>query len=228
MKHFKSLKNWALLSVVALLAVGCAKDSDPGPYQPISSLAVYHVSPDAPKLQFKLNNSVLNTDSAAYGTYGYYLNAYAGSREISAYQREVKKASVTYELKDGSIYSAWLTGRWAAPEFVLIEDKLANPPAGKAYIRFVNMSVDAPALDLVTSTGTGVVSNKAYKTASDFVEIAGGQNYNFVIRESGNTTDKVLLPSVTIQNGHIYTVAAKGIYNGTGATALTGDVLINY
>ncbi len=228
MKHFKSLKNWALLGVVALFAAGCAKTTDPGPDQPISTMAVYNVSPDAPKVQFKLNSSVINTDSAAYGTYGFYFNAYAGSRELSAYQREIKKVSAAVDLQDGKIYSAWLTGSWATPEFVVLEDKLANPPAGKAYVRFVNMSVDAPALELGTNTGNTITGGRTYKTGSDFVEITGGQSYNFVIRDNGSTTDKVLLPSVTIQTGRIYTIAAKGFYNGTGNSGLTGDVLINY
>lgn len=217
-----------MLGVVALFAVSCSKSTNNEPLPPIANLAIYQVSPDAPKLGFRLNNSVLNSDSVPYGTYGYYFNAIAGSRELTAYQQGTKKVTSTIDLKEGAIYSAWLTGRWATPEFVLIEDKLVNPSSGKALIRFVNMSIESPALDLVTNTGTAVVSGKTYKTASEFVEIAGGQNYNFVIRENGNTTDKVVLPSVSIQSGRIYTIAARGIYNSTGATALAGDVLINY
>jgi hypothetical protein len=194
----------------------------------VSTIAVYHVSPDAPKLQFKLNSSVLNPDSAGYGTYSYYANAYSGSRELSAYQREIKKTTITTTLLEGSIYSAWLTGPWAAAEFVVLEDKLTNPASGKANVRFVNMSFGAPALDLVTSTGTAIVSSTAYKAGSAFVSVDANQNYNFVIRENGSTVDKVLLPSVTIQAGRIYTIVAKGFYTGTGTTALTGDVLINY
>lgn len=227
MKNFRSLKNLALAAFAILLIAGCAKTNDePGPA--VSTLAVYHVSPDAPKLQFKLNNSVLNADSAAYGTYGFYVNAYSGSRELAAYQREIKKTNITTTLLEGSIYSAWLTGPWASAEFVILEDKLTNPASGKANIRFVNMSFGSPTLDLVTSTGTTVVSNTAYKTGSTFASIDGNQNYNFVIRENGSTVDKVLLPSVTIQAGRIYTIVAKGFYTGTGTTALTGDVLINY
>ncbi len=228
MKHFKLLKNLAWVCAGALLAAGCGKGDDPGPNTPIANIAVYHVSPDAPKIQFKLDGNVMNPDSMAFGTYSYYLNAYAGTREISAYQREIKKATSSVILQEGSIYSAWLTGRWATPEFVLIQDKLFVPAANKSYIRFVNMSVDAPALDLVTNTGTAVVSNKTYKTASDFVEITGGQNYNFVFRENGSTADKLLLPSVNIANGRMYTIVARGIYNSTGTTALAGDVLVNY
>lgn len=217
------------MGIAVLLAAGCSKvNNDPLP--PVANLAVYHVSPDAPKLGFRLNSNLLyqDADSLKFGNFGYYLNAYAGSRELSAYQQSTKKLSATVDLKDGSIYSAWVTGRWAAPELVLLEDKLTNPAAGKANIRFVNMSVDAPALDLVTSTGTTVVSNRAYKENSDFTAIDANQNYNFVIRQNGSTTDKVLLPSVGIQSGRIYTIVAKGFYNETGTTGLSGDVLVNY
>jgi hypothetical protein len=227
MKNFRSLKNLALAGIAVLLMAGCAKTNNE-PIPPIATLAVYHVSPDAPKLGFRLNNSNLSPDSAAFGTYGYYYDAYAGSRELSAYQREVKKTTITTTLQEGAIYSAWLTGPWATAEFVILEDKLTNPAAGKANVRFVNMSVGSPALDLVTSTGTAVVSNTAYKAGSDFTAINGDQNYNFVIRANGSTVDKFLLPSVNIKAGNIYTVVAKGFYTGTGTTALGGDVLVNY
>lgn len=227
MKLFKSFKIFALAGFAVLLAAGCAKTNNE-PNTPVSTLAVYHVSPDAPKLQFKLNSNVLNPDSAAYGTYGFYFNAIAGSRELAAYQREVKKTTIAANLMEGSIYSAWLTGPWASAEFVILEDKLTNPASGKANVRFVNMSIGSPALDLVTSTGTAVISNTNYKTGSDFASITGDQNYNFVIRATGSTVDKFVLPSVTIQAGRIYTIVAKGFYSGTGTTALGGDVLINY
>jgi len=228
MKHLKFLKNFALAAVAVVLAAGCAKNDDNQVNTPISTFAVYHVSPDAPKLQFKLNGTNINTDSVGYGAYGYYVNAYAGSREISSYQKDVKKTTITTTLEEGKIYSVWLAGPWATSEFVVLEDKLVNPALGKAGIRFVNMSVGAPALDLVTSTGTAVVSNKAYKENSDFTSIDGNQNYNFVIRANGSTVDKVLLPSVNLQSGKIYTIVAKGFYTGTGTTGLSGDVLINY
>ncbi|MGY3211278.1 DUF4397 domain-containing protein [Mucilaginibacter sp. HD30] len=227
MKHFKSIKNFAIAGFAVLLAAGCAK-TDNEPSQPVSTFAVYHVSPDAPKISFKLNNSVLNSDSVGYGTYGYYVNAIAGTRELAAYQREIKKLSITTTFQEGAIYSAWLTGPWATPEFVVLEDKLTNPATGKANVRFVNMSVGSPSLDLVTSSGATVVSNRAYKENSDFTAIDGNQNYNFVIRQSGSTVDKFLLPSVTIQTGRIYTIVAKGFYTGTGATGLSGDVIVNY
>lgn len=226
MKHFRSLKNLALGALAILLAAGCAKVDDT-PRTPISSLAVYQTSPDAPKVSFHLNSSIINGDSAAYGTYGVYLPAYSGTRELSVYQGAAKKISASVTLKDGSIYSAYLTGRWAAPELVLLEDSLSNPPSGKANIRFVNMSVDAPSLDLVNSN-TVVISGREYKKNSNFTAVTGNNQYSFSIREHGSTVDKVVIPSVTIQNGRIYTIVAKGFYNGTGATGISADVLTNY
>lgn len=227
MKHFNFLKSLALGGLALLLVTGCAKIENPN-YVPVANLAVYHTSPDAPKVGFRLNTSSLNVDSAAYGTYGYYLNATPGTRDLAVYQGSVKKINAAITLKDGAIYSAYLTGAWANPELVVLEDSLSNPASGKANIRFVNMSVGAPSLDLATNTGTVVVSGKEYKKNSNFTGINGNQSYNFTIRVHGSTVDKVVLPSVTIQAGRIYTIIAKGFYTGTGATGLSGDVLINY
>lgn len=209
------------------LITGCAK-IDNNDRVPIANLAVYHVSPDAPKVGFRLNTSIFNVDSVAYGTYGYYQNAAPGTRDLAVYQGTTKKINTQLTLTDGGIYSAYLAGSWAFPELVVLEDSLSNPASGKANIRFVNMSVGAPSLDLATNTGTAIVSGRAYKKNSNFIGINGDQSYNFTIREHGSTVDKVLLPSVVVQAGRIYTIVAKGFYTGTGAKGLSGDVLTNY
>ena len=226
MKHFNFFKL-ALGGLAGLLLTGCAKIENSDPV-PISNLAVYHTSPDAPKVGFRLNTSILNVDSAAYGTYGYYLNASPGTRDLAVYQGSVKKINAAINLNNGAIYSAYLTGSWANPELVVLEDSLTNPASGKANIRFVNMSVGAPSLDLATNTGTVLVSGREYKKNSKFTGIDGNQSYNFTIRVHGTTVDKVLLPSVVIQSGRIYTIVAKGFYTGTGNAGLSGDVLTNY
>lgn len=227
MKNFKSLKNLALGGLAVLLAAGCVKESGEGTYTPIAALAVHNVSPDAPKLGFKIGSNNLYTDSSQYGKLNGYLNISPGSRELAAYQQAEKKAVNNFDFKDGVLYSGWLTGRWSAPELVILEDKLTRPAEGKAHIRFVNMSVDAPALDLLTSTGTPIITNKSYKENSDFIPIGAGQNYSFIIRQSGTNNEKVVLPSVKVLNGGIYTIVAHGFYNGTGATGISGGVILN-
>ena len=198
------------------------------PVPAISGLALIHASPDAPAVNLFIGQNMVNNDIFSYGDRIDYVNAYSGTRDVAAYVGSDKKVSGKVTLEQGKMYSLFLAGQWANAEFVLLEDSLFQPDAGKANIRFLNMSPEAPALDLGLDDGTTLISNKEYKQNSGFIAVNGNTQYNFVIREHGSTADKVSLPAVTLQSGHIYTIWAKGIYTETGTKGPDGEIPRNY
>ncbi|MCC8423867.1 DUF4397 domain-containing protein [Mucilaginibacter sp. UR6-11] len=224
MKHLKLL---AAAGLVILTAVSCKKTT----YEPppaISAISFYNASPDAPAVSIYLNANKIQYDSLSYKGGIEYVNAYSGNREVSAYRNNEKKVYKNITLDQGKFYSAFLTGNWSTAEFVLLEDSLIRPAAGKANIRFVNMSIGSPTLDLALNTGTTLVSGRAYKANSAYTPIDGEKQYTFVIREHGTTVNKVTLPSVNLLSGHSYTIWARGIYAATDATALGAEIVRNY
>jgi hypothetical protein len=224
MKHFKLL---IATTLIILTAAGCKKTTYDPP-QPISAIAFFAASPDAPPLSIYLNANKIQSDSLAYKGKMYYVNAYSGNRDIIAYKGSTKKLTQTVKLEDGKIYSCFLTGNYSTAEFTLLEDSLANPPIGKVNVRFINMSVGAPSLDLGLSDGTAVISGRTYKTNSGFTAIPGDKQYSFVIREHGATVNKVIIPPVNLLSGHNYTIWTRGIYTATDAVALDADIVLNY
>ncbi|MGF7079981.1 DUF4397 domain-containing protein [Mucilaginibacter sp. UYCu711] len=226
------MKQFTLMAAVGLMiltAASCKKDNyyDDVP-QPISVVGFYGASPDAPKLSMYLNANQIPADSLAYKGRIDYVNAYPGNREINAYRNGTKVFTKAITLDEGKFYSAFLTGNYSTAELVVLQDSLINPAQGKATIRFVNMSVGAPALDLVTSNGTSVISNRTYKTNSAFTPVDGDTQYSFVIRAHGSTVDKVIMAPVTLYAGHNYTIWARGIYTATDAAALDAGIARNY
>jgi hypothetical protein len=224
MKHVKLLIATVL---IILTAAGCKKTTYEPP-QAVSAIGFFGASPDAPPLSIYLNSNKLDEDSLDYKGSIFYVNAYSGNRDIIAYKSGVKKITQTVKLEDGKIYSCYLTGNYSTAEFVLLEDSLSTPAIGKANIRFVNMSVEAPSLDLGLNDGTTVISGRTYKANSGFTTIAGEKQYSFVIREHGSTVNKVIVPAVNIMAGHNYTIWTRGIYTATDGAALAADVVLNY
>jgi hypothetical protein len=225
----KQIRLLAAVGLMILTAVSCKKDSYyDGPPEPIAVVGFYGASADAPKLSMYLNANKIPYDSLAYKGRIDYVNAYPGSREINAYRNGTKVLSKAVTLDEGKFYSAFLTGNYSTAEFVVLQDSLINPPYGKATIRFVNMCTGAPALDLVTSAGTSIVSNRAYKANSAFIPINGDTQYSFVIREHGSTVNKVIMTPLAILAGHNYTVWTRGIYTATDGAALDAGIVINY
>ncbi|GAA4087274.1 DUF4397 domain-containing protein [Mucilaginibacter panaciglaebae] len=228
MKHFKRLQHILFAGLVLITAASCTKThEEPAPI--ISGLAFIAASPDAPGVTLFVDQNRVNYDSVRYSAQSDYLNAYSGNRQVSAYQGLTKKVSADITLKQGKFYSLFLTGRWQNAEFVLLEDSLAKPETGKANIRFLNMSVGAPSLDLGLDNGTTLVSGRNYKQNSGFIAVDGNKAYKFVIREHGATQAKATLTAATLKAGHIYTIWAKGIYTASDTTTGPGGkIMENY
>jgi hypothetical protein len=224
MKH---LKLFIVAALLILTAASCTKTTyDPPPA--IAAVSFYNASPGAPPLSIYLNTNKIQNDSLLYKSSIDYVNAYPGNREVSAYRNGTKAITKAITFDEGKFYSVFLTGNYSTAEFVSLQDSLIAPPSGKATIRFVNMSVGAPTLDLALSNGTTVINGRAYKQNSAFAPIDGDQQYNFVIREHGTTVDKVVLPSVNILAGHNYTIWARGVYTATDGTAVGANIVRNY
>ena len=224
------MKNLRLLAAAGLLiltAASCKKEINNDPLPAIAAISIYNAVPDAPPLSMYLNTSKIQNDSLLYkGNIGY-ASANIGARQLIAFKSGTKVFDKAITLEDGKFYSAFLTGNYSTADVTLLQDSLYNPAAGKANIRFVNMTIGAPALDLGVNTGGTVVAGRTYKANSGYISVDAKQ-YNFVVRDNGSTVNKVVLPAVNIVAGHNYTIWTRGIYTATDAAALGAEVTLNF
>lgn len=232
MKKLGLLKSVALGALLIVLVAGCRQDyvrpyGYYGNNYDVSGLLFVNASPDAPGVNLYLNENRVN------GLYGYtdnsnYFNAYSGTRAAHIYEGGTKKFSSDIVLKADRYYSLFLAGRFATPELVLLEDSLKRPASGKTHIRFVNMSLGAPSLDLGLANGSTLVAGRTYKQNSGYVAVDGDTKYTFVIKEHGATTAKVTLPETTLGAGRSYTIWVKGAYADAGLTGVGAEIMRNY
>ncbi|RZL35991.1 MAG: DUF4397 domain-containing protein [Pedobacter sp.] len=226
-KNMHYLRKTTLLAILAVIAfASCKKDELETPQ--ISALSIVNASAGSPGVNVYIDQTRLSDDLFTFGKNIEYFNAYSGEREISFYQGSNKNASGKFNLKDGKFYSLFLTGKWPQTELVLLKDSLIKPATGKAHIRFVNMGTDAGVLNLGLTNGSTLISQKAYKSSSDFTPVNGNTGYSFVIRNNAAPTDTVSIPQVTLEAGHSYTIWAKGVKGELGNDALGLSVIKNY
>lgn len=218
----------ALAAVFCLLQLSCVKDHNNYVAPPTALLMVAQASPDAPAEAIFLNNNRVNNIAFNYNDVVGYFNAYTGSRTVILYNfiSGTKIAADTIELKDKTAYSLFLSNTAAHPNFTLLTDSLAQPAAGMATIRFVNVSPDAGAADLVANS-TALVVNKAYRGASQFKPVTGGATYKFEIRKNGTNTILATLDNINIKTGSVYTVWLHGLAAGSGNSKLSADIVKN-
>ena len=109
---------------------------------------------------------------------------------------------------------------------LVLTDDLTAPASGKAHVRFVHLSPNAPAVDIAVTGGAVVFPNNSFKGSTAFAPLDAG-TYDLEVRVAGTNTVALPLPGIVLEAGKIYTVFAKGFLGGTGAEALGAQIIVN-
>jgi hypothetical protein len=221
----------------------------------------------SPTLNTFLNNVGAASNLAAY-TNSAYISTQAGLNQLRAKAATgtiggtlgsndlVFRAGATnnnnFNAVSGRNYTAFVTDTLARPRpstaggtdpgglrFLVVEDNLAAPAAGKAHVRFFHLAPGAPAVWInAEGSTTAIFNDRRYRATSSgsgstlvnfnaFTPVDAG-TYTFEVR-TGSATGNVALtvPGVVLEDGKIYTIYAKGTLAGTGANALGAGVIVH-
>ena len=207
--------------VVALFAIvfsafvsACSKNETDVPS--ISGLMIVNASPGAGTYNVYINDvsSSINQKGALpfMGTIAPYFNITPGANKIK-FTTNSSAASVfteTTNLESDKAYSYFLLNDVPNLSGLLIQDDLSLSSSEKGFIRFLNLIPDAGALDLKVSGSTTLVTDKAFKSASEFIQ-ADAKNYDLQLVEKSSGTILATLKDVTITAGKMYTIVAGGM-----------------
>jgi hypothetical protein len=212
-------KGAALLGIAMLtfFLSGCL-DDDATQVAPVPRgyVSIYQASPDAPLLDVLVDNRPLGS-SLAYTDHSSYLNFYTGNRNLKFNAANAASALVdtTFSVADGKAYSVFVINTLSKGlETLIIADSSAAPETGKAMVRFVNLSPDAPAFDVVANSDHSnlLFQNTAFKGATEFQSIDAG-SYTFDVKQAGTQTNAVSANKINIMPGGFYTIITRGFIN---------------
>jgi hypothetical protein len=209
-----SIRTLTAVALVATLgfATGCSDDDDNTVAPtPTGRIMAVHASPDAPAVNLLVDNTVVGT-GLTYPNNTAYLSVNAGTRNIKVNPTANPTVSVIdadVNVAAGASYTVWAVNFLAAIEPVVTTDDLTTPATGKAHVRFVHLSPNAPAVDVALDGGSVVFGDYTFKEASAFTPLNAG-TYDLEVRLAGTSTVALDLDPITLQAGKIYTVFAKG------------------
>lgn len=222
MRHGNLIKL-IVLSVVAFTFSACLKDNDPVEIR-VARVAFLNAVPESDGVdigldQNQVNNPWSNNPDFAYGDTLGYVNAFPGQRwvRVFASERDPYEQPLidgTINLTPGESYTIYVVGHEELG-LVATTDNLSTPASGKAKVRFVNLSPDAPSLSLgINGEGTNISSDKDFKEYSDFVEVDAGETFDFEItlHASGEIAHSF---SMGLHEGGFYTIWAKGLFDNS-------------
>jgi hypothetical protein len=203
----------AALALVATLGftTGCSDDDNAVAPTPTARVMAVHASPDAPAVNLLVDNTVAGT-GLTYPNNSAYLTVNAGSRNIKVNPTASPAVSVinaNVNFSAGTSSTVWAVNFVSAIEPVVTIDDLTAPAAGKAHVRFVHLSPDAPAVDVALDGGGVVFGDITFKEGTAFTPLDAG-TYDLEVRLAGTSTVVLDLDPITLQAGKIYTVWAKG------------------
>jgi hypothetical protein len=185
-------------------------------------LRVVHASPDAPNVDIWVNGAVAVSD-LAFNEATDYVALAPGEYQVQvtpaggAPADAVIDASVTLEADTD--YTVAAVGQLADIEPLVLTDDNAVPAAGKAHLRVVHASPDAPAVDIAVANGPTLVSNLAFKSAADYLPVDAGV-YDLVVRPTGTQTSALDISGFVADAGTTYTVFAVGLAGDGSLSAL--------
>lgn len=224
-----NLKNLSaiILMSAGLLLQSCSKDPAPAPE--VAFLSITNTSPTLATFNIYVDQTQLNTGGpVAFGGSSGYFQVTPGSHSIKFTTASNTESLITKSvpLEVNTVNSLFLIDRGANMDFLTLKDELGDISSAKAFVRFINLSPDAPALDLAVKDGAVVIADKAYKASSPFVEVEA-KTYIFELRNktSGAAT---LLTSTEFKAGKSYTVISTGLITpGDTGQPFGSKIIIN-
>ncbi|WP_412466367.1 DUF4397 domain-containing protein [Pedobacter sp. KLB.chiD] len=207
--HFKPIFLFVLIAVTALTSCKKTETVDPT----ISYLRVINASPSLATYNAYFNGNMVNSVALPFGGAISYLSSAAGTYSLKFTTASSAESLLTknINLNASTYYSTYLINKPGALDVYTISDDLAIPSTDKAYIRFINLSPDAPALDLAkTSATTSLVTNKAYKNTSGFIAVDAG-TYTLDAKDTSSGTVKATSQSTSFTAGYHYDVICGGL-----------------
>ena len=213
----------ALLTAVVFVS-SCSKDAE----KTYAKVLVTHSSPDAPGVDLLVDNSKQNSAALTYPNNTGYLQVETGTRNIKVNVTGTSTTVINADLplEKGKNYSVFAIDSVSKISALVIADDLTAPASGKAHVRFIHLSPNAPAVDVAVTGGGVVFGNKAFKDYTAFTPLDAG-TYNLEVRVAGTNTVALPLPGITLEAGKIYTVFAKGFLGGSGAQSLGAEIIVN-
>jgi hypothetical protein len=224
-KSFLALTSATLFISLVMLS-SCKKDEEVT--KSYAKVLVTHASPNAPGVDLLVDNSKQNTAALNFPSNTGYLQVEAGTRNIKVNVSGTSTTVINADLalsKDQN-YSVFAIDSVSKISALVLTDDLTAPASGKAHVRFVHLSPNAPAVDVAVTGGAVVFGNKAFKDYTAFTPLDAG-TYNLEVRVAGTSTVALPLPGITLKAGKIYTVFAKGFLGGTGSEALGAEIIAN-
>lgn len=237
MRLIKMLSLFIFVFVVSFSVLGCGDDNTTTPTATQkANLMVIHASPNAPQVDVYVDGTKVR-DTLSFPGNTSYLQLNSGSRNIKVNvagtsTSVIGPVDLTFNANTNTSIFAVDSVSNISP--LVVTDDLTTPASGKAHIRFIHLSTNAPGVDVSVAgqpQGVGLFVNRTFNKTitipeSAFTPVDAG-TYNLEVRLANTLTVVLPLNGITLEAGKIYTVFARGFVGGSGIQQLNAQIIAN-
>lgn len=226
LKPFKKIAAFCLTAcAIVFLFAGCGKTEDPEPQQPAAGIALIQMADPlgASNQDAYINSYKVNSVPFAYGTVLGYFAVSPGSTTIEFRNTGTSATTATTSINTvvNKTYSLIFGDN---NSIVQVEDDKTLPQAGKARIRFLNLSGYLNSnVDFGGAGGNKVALNLPINTASSYYEVDPAATTSITVYPAGTSSASVTT-NVSLTSGHAYFY----ILSGTTIGSLKGLILAQF
>lgn len=206
-----------LLGILVVVMAATSPTSNAQAQAEVGRVRVVHASPDTPAVDIFVDGQRAAAGLAFPNNTGYLALA-SGPHDVKVFVSPADgsgspalQATLTVERgRDYTVLAIGRSGDGSLRLLPLVDDN-STPAGGKAHVRFIHASPDAPAVDIVVrGASSPVFSNVAFGDASGYVPVDAG-TYDFDVVVSGTSTIALQLNGVRLDARAVYTVIAVGL-----------------
>ncbi len=204
-------QNW-LIFVIALALTACIDDVVES--TPVGYVSIYNASPyEGSSLDIYLNEKKINAAVFDYSKYSGYLNFNEGSNTL-----KFTTSGTTTTMTEQSInviadktYSVFVLNDGTQFSVLSLSDISPLAVPDKSRVRFINLSPDSPAVDIVITNNAAspVFIGHNYKSFSEYIEM-DSQVYSFDVINQADGTVLASVPNIVLASGKYYSLVAQG------------------
>ena len=179
-----------------------------------TSVRILHAVPNAPNVDVYLNGSLL-TSNLSFGQISKYTIFSPGEYEFQLFPTgtyDKPLLSQTIQLIANANYTVSIVT--LSNDLYLFRLKDDNIPATKsqAFLRFINLSSNAPLLSLALPNGITLFNQAEYLETTGYYPLSAGI-YNFEVLLGSSQVTTKFIKNITLDGGRFYSIYIIGVFN---------------
>ena len=179
-----------------------------------TSVRILHAVPNAPNVDVYLNGSLL-TSNLSFGKISKYTIFSPGEYEFQLFPTgtyDKPLLSQTIQLIANANYTVSIVT--LSNDLYLFRLKDDNIPATKsqAFLRFINLSSNAPLLSLALPNGVTLFNQAEYLETTGYYPLSAGI-YNFEVLLGSSQVTTKFIKNITLDGGRFYSIYIIGVFN---------------